>query len=50
MLRNHPIIKSVTLFILPYIVLYALYIQINGEVSPGGGFITNTCLVQVERD
>ena len=23
---------------MPYICLYSLYIQINGEVSPGGGF------------
>ncbi len=38
MLHDNPIIRIVSLFILPYIVLYALYIQVNGEVSPGGGF------------
>ncbi len=38
MLKDYPIIKNVTLFSLPYIFLYSLYIQINGEVSPGGGF------------
>ncbi len=38
MLKNYPIISNVTLFALPYIFLYSLYIQINGEVSPGGGF------------
>ena len=38
MLRNFVIIKKLTMFILPYIFLYGLYIQLNGEVSPGGGF------------
>lgn len=38
MLKDNIIIKHLTLFILPYIILYSLYIQINGETSPGGGF------------
>lgn len=38
MLKDFLIAKNITLFILPYIFLYSLYIQINGEVSPGGGF------------
>ncbi len=38
MLKKFIIIKYITLFILPYIFLYSLYIQINGEASPGGGF------------
>jgi multicomponent Na+:H+ antiporter subunit B len=38
MLKNFPIVNIVTIFVLPYIFLYALYIQINGETSPGGGF------------
>lgn len=38
MLKDFIIIKGLTLFIIPYIFLYGLYIQINGEVSPGGGF------------
>ena len=37
-LSKSPIIRVVTNFILPYICLYSLYIQINGESSPGGGF------------
>jgi multicomponent Na+:H+ antiporter subunit B len=36
--KDSIIISSVTLFILPYIFLYSLYVQINGEISPGGGF------------
>jgi multicomponent Na+:H+ antiporter subunit B len=38
MLKDFVIIRNITLFILPYIFLYALYIQINGDTSPGGGF------------
>jgi len=41
-IKNMPekniIFKNITLFVVPYIILYALYIQVNGEVSPGGGF------------
>lgn len=32
------IIKYLTSFIIPYIILYSIYIQLNGESSPGGGF------------
>lgn len=38
MSENNIIFKSTALFIFPYIIMYALYIQVNGEVSPGGGF------------
>lgn len=38
MLKDFIIIKHSTLFIVPYIFLYCLYIQINGDASPGGGF------------
>ncbi|MDP5110128.1 MAG: Na(+)/H(+) antiporter subunit B [Rickettsiaceae bacterium] len=38
MLKEFNIIKIILLFIIPYITLYAIYIQLNGEVSPGGGF------------
>lgn len=38
MLQSNKIIRCVTLFFLPYIFLYSVYVQLNGEVSPGGGF------------
>lgn len=38
MLKHFSIPKIVISFIIPYIVLYAVYIQLNGEASPGGGF------------
>lgn len=38
MIKNFVILKTLIPFIIPYILLYSLYIQINSEVSPGGGF------------
>jgi multicomponent Na+:H+ antiporter subunit B len=46
---KYMIFQTITKFILPYIVLFAFYIQINGEASPGGGFqagalIASSCI------
>jgi multicomponent Na+:H+ antiporter subunit B len=38
MLKNYNLLKTIISFLIPYIILYAIYIQLNGEVSPGGGF------------
>ena len=38
MLKYFSDLKTVVSFIIPYLILYAIYIQLNGEVSPGGGF------------
>lgn len=38
MLQNFIIIRYIISFIIPYIILYSLYIQLNGENGPGGGF------------
>ena len=38
MLKYFSGLKTVVSFIIPYLILYAIYIQLNGEVSPGGGF------------
>lgn len=38
MLKNFVILKNILGFIIAYIILYAVYIQLNGEDSPGGGF------------
>jgi len=37
-LKYFSVLKIVVSFIIPYLILYAIYIQLNGEVSPGGGF------------
>ena len=38
MLKEFIVIKFILSFIILYITLYAIYIQLNGEISPGGGF------------
>lgn len=38
MLNQYLILRLISHFIFPVIVIFALYIQLNGEVSPGGGF------------
>lgn len=38
MLKDYPAIAAISRFILPYIIIFACYIQFNGEDSPGGGF------------
>lgn len=38
MLNKYPVLRCITKFILPFIAFFAIYIQINGENSPGGGF------------
>jgi multicomponent Na+:H+ antiporter subunit B len=37
MLRNS-ILRIVTKLLLPYILLFALYVQFHGDLGPGGGF------------
>ncbi|MBP7189766.1 MAG: hypothetical protein KA998_00760 [Rickettsiaceae bacterium] len=38
MLSNYKILNLINRFILPFIVFLAIYVQISGEDSPGGGF------------
>lgn len=38
MLNKYPAVRIISLFILPYIILFSLYVQFNGEDTPGGGF------------
>ena len=37
-MKNHPVLRVVTKLMLPYILLYALYVQFHGDYGPGGGF------------
>ena len=41
-LRQHSIPQVVGRLLIPFIVLYALYVQFHGEISPGGGFQAGT--------
>ena len=37
-MQHHLILRVVTKFIIPFILLFALYVQFHGEYGPGGGF------------
>lgn len=37
-MKNHIVLRVVGKFIIPFILLYAFYVQLHGEYSPGGGF------------
>jgi multicomponent Na+:H+ antiporter subunit B len=38
MMRRHVVLRVVTKAMLPYILLFALYVQFHGDYGPGGGF------------
>ncbi|MFP6711818.1 MAG: Na(+)/H(+) antiporter subunit B [Rhodospirillales bacterium] len=37
-MNNHSILRVVSKFMIPYILLFALYVQFHGDFGPGGGF------------
>lgn len=37
-MRRNPIVREVSDFMLPPILMFALYVQFHGDFSPGGGF------------
>ncbi|WP_237607520.1 Na(+)/H(+) antiporter subunit B [Roseimaritima sediminicola] len=37
-MNTFPIIRVVTKLLIPYILLFALYVQFHGDYGPGGGF------------
>jgi multicomponent Na+:H+ antiporter subunit B len=37
-LNSHSILRVVAKFMIPFIFLYALYVQFHGDFGPGGGF------------
>lgn len=37
-MNRFPIIRVVTKLLIPYILLFALYVQFHGDFGPGGGF------------
>jgi len=36
--RHHRVLRVVTKLLIPYILLFALYVQFHGDFGPGGGF------------
>jgi multicomponent Na+:H+ antiporter subunit B len=37
-MREKPILRVATKFLIPFILLFALYVQFHGDFGPGGGF------------
>ena len=37
-MNDHSILRVVSKFMIPFILLFALYVQFHGDYSPGGGF------------
>ena len=37
-LDTFPILRVVAKLLIPYIMLFALYVQFHGDYGPGGGF------------
>ena len=37
-MNDHPILRVVSKFMIPFILLFALYVQFHGDFGPGGGF------------
>lgn len=38
MSKRNPILRITPKFLMPFIVLFALYVQFHGDLGPGGGF------------
>lgn len=37
-MRHHLVLRVVSKLLIPFIILYGLYVQFHGDFSPGGGF------------
>lgn len=37
-MRHHLVLRVVSKVLIPFIILYGLYVQFHGDFSPGGGF------------
>ena len=37
-MKGHHILRIVSKFIIPYVMVFGLYVQFHGEYGPGGGF------------
>ncbi|MCE2421721.1 MAG: Na(+)/H(+) antiporter subunit B [Gemmatimonadetes bacterium] len=37
-MRGHAILRVVSKLLIPYVLLFALYVQFHGDYGPGGGF------------
>ena len=37
-MNNHLLLKTISIILLPFIIMFGLYVLAHGKVSPGGGF------------
>jgi len=37
-MRGEPVLRVIAKMLIPYLLLFALYVQFHGDYSPGGGF------------
>ncbi len=37
-MRRHLVLRVTTKLLMPFILLFALYVQFHGDFGPGGGF------------
>jgi multicomponent Na+:H+ antiporter subunit B len=37
-MEHHTILRVITKLLVPFIMLFALYVQFHGDFGPGGGF------------
>jgi multicomponent Na+:H+ antiporter subunit B len=37
-MRHHRVLRVISKLLIPYIILFALYVQFHGDYGPGGGF------------
>ena len=38
MIKREPVLRVVGKLLIPYMVVFALYVQFHGDFGPGGGF------------
>ena len=50
-MRGYDLLKTICRLVLPFVILYGLYVILNGDLSPGGGFqggvVLATCYLLV---
>jgi multicomponent Na+:H+ antiporter subunit B len=44
---SSPVLTIITKFIAPFIIFLGIYVQLNGEISPGGGFQAGAILASI---
>ena len=37
-MKHHPVLHVIAKMLMPFIMLFALYVQFHGDIGPGGGF------------